>query len=98
MSRQDRSRAVAAVRNRAETSQGRVIMALADLGSPAAKIHSSLEDLQLAWSNTLEHWHDENSARFEEECLVPLARTIKLSLDAIGRMNESMQKAEHAVE
>ena len=73
-------------------------MALADLGSPAARIHSSLEDLQLAWANTLEHWQDENSVRFEEECLVPLARTIKLSLDAIGRMNESMQKAEQAVE
>ncbi|MDA0590889.1 MAG: hypothetical protein O2820_17310 [Planctomycetota bacterium] len=73
-------------------------MALADLGSPASKIHTSLEDLQLAWANTLEHWHDESSAHFEEECLVPLARTIKISLDAIGRMNESLQKAERAVE
>ena len=72
-------------------------MALADLGSPAAKIHLSLDDLQLAWANTLEHWHDENSSRFEEEHLVTLAMTIKISLDAIGRMNESLQKAERAV-
>ena len=72
-------------------------MALADLGSPAAKIHSSLDDLQLAWTNTLEHWHDENSSRFEEEHLLPLAMTIKISLDAIGRMNESLQKADRAV-
>jgi len=72
-------------------------MALADLGSPAAKIYSSLEDLQLAWANTVEHWQDENSRRFEEEHLVPLALTIRISLDAIGRMDESMQKAERAV-
>ena len=73
-------------------------MALADLGSPAAKIHSALEDLQVAWGNTLEHWQDENSRRFEEEHLIPLAQTVRISLDAVGRMNESIQQAERAVQ
>ncbi len=73
-------------------------MAIADLGTPAARIHKSLEEIQEAWSDTLEHWNDGNSRAFEEEQLIPLALTLKLSLDAIGRMNESLLRAERACE
>lgn len=73
-------------------------MALADLSSPAAKIHSSLEDLQQAWSDLEDLWNDVNRRKFEEEQLLPMALTIKLSLDAVGRMDEILLEAERACE
>lgn len=69
-------------------------MTMIDLGSPAAKVHSSLEDLQEAWANAQEKWNDENARRFEEEYLMPLAFTVKLSLDAVNRMAETLHEAE----
>ncbi len=71
-------------------------MAFIDLSSPAGKIHTAIKDLQIAWGHATEKWHDENSRYFEEHCLLPLAMTAKLSLDAIGRMSEHIQRAEHA--
>ena len=73
-------------------------MALADLASPAAKIHSALEDLQVAWSELGDVWNDVNRRKFEEEQLLPMALTIKLSLDAAGRMDEVLHEAERACE
>lgn len=69
-------------------------MAMIDLGSPAAKVHSSLEALQEAWMDAQEKWNDENARKFEEEYLVPLAFTVKLSLDAVNRMAETLHEAE----
>lgn len=73
-------------------------MALADLSTPASKIHSALEDLQTAWSDLEEIWNDANRRKFEEEQLLPLALTIKLSLDAAGRMDQVMLDAERDCE
>ena len=69
-------------------------MGLIDLGSPAAKVHSSLENLQEAWMAAQETWNDDNARKFEEEHLVPLALTVKLSLDAVNRMAETLHEAE----
>ena len=69
-------------------------MPLADLSTPAARIHSALEKLQEAWAETQEVWNDGNSRKLEEEHLVPLAMTLKLSLDAVGRINETLLHAE----
>ena len=71
-------------------------MSLADLASPAAKIHTALQDLQLAWVTATEKWNDSNSRHFEEAFLQPLAMTVKISIDAVGRMDERIQRAEHA--
>lgn len=69
-------------------------MGMIDLGSPAAKVHSSLEALQEAWMDAQEKWNDENARKFEEEYLVPLAFTVKLSLDAVNRIAETLHEAE----
>jgi hypothetical protein len=69
-------------------------MALTDLATPAARIHSALEKLQLAWVNVSEHWNDSNSRNFEEEHLFPLAMSVKIALDAVGRMDETLRQAE----
>ena len=71
-------------------------MSLVDLSSPAGKIHTALKDLQIAWGHATEKWRDENSRHFEEQYLMPLAMSAKLSLDAIGRMSEQIQRAEQA--
>lgn len=69
---------------------------IVDLTSPAGKIHSAIKDLQVAWAQVTETWRDEASRHFEEQHLMPLAMTTKLTLDAIGRMSEHVQRAEHA--
>ena len=69
-------------------------MPLADLSTPAARIYSALEKLQEAWADAQEVWNDNNSSKLEEEHLVPLAMTVKLSLDAVGRINETLINAE----
>jgi hypothetical protein len=71
-------------------------MALTDLATPAARIHSALENLQVAWANVSAHWNDANSRSFEEEHLFPLAMTVKIALDAVGRMDETVHRAEQA--
>ena len=71
-------------------------MALADLASPAAKMHTALKDLQVAWATATEKWNDSNSRHFEEQFLQPLAMTVKISINAVGRMDERIQRAEHA--
>ena len=71
-------------------------MRLADLATPAGRIHKSLEELQLAWASTQEEWNDVNSRKFEEEQLLPLAFTVKQALDAVGRMSEALFEAERA--
>jgi hypothetical protein len=73
-------------------------MTVADVATPGNKVHKALEDLQTAWADTLEHWHDDNSSKFEEDHLVPMALTIRLSLDAVNRMSESLAKAERDCE
>ncbi len=73
-------------------------MPLADLATPGAKIHAALEDLQLVWSDLEEVWNDANRRKFEEEQLLPLALTIRLSLDAVGRMDEVLHEAERVGE
>jgi len=72
-------------------------MRVTDLSTPAAKIHSSLEELQEAWADAREKWSDENAKKFEEDHLVPLAMTVKLSLDAVNRMAETLKEAERSV-
>lgn len=71
-------------------------MALTDLSTPAARIYSALETLQVAWATVSEHWNDANSRSFEEEHLFPLAMTVKIALDAVGRMDEIVHHAEKA--
>lgn len=73
-------------------------MHLADLTTPAAKIHSALDDLQLAWSTATGKWNDVNSRKFEEEWLQPMALMVRLGLDAVGRMNEVLRDAERQVQ
>jgi len=73
-----------------------VSVALADLNTPAGKVHSSLEHLQESWARVQETWHDASNRAFEENHLLPLALTVKLSLDAVNRMSEILRDAERA--
>lgn len=71
-------------------------MQLADLGTPSAKIQKALESLQIAWGHATEHWDDANSRYFEEKHLLPMAMSLKFSLDAVGRMEEALHRSEAA--
>ena len=62
-------------------------MRLWDLETSSAQLRDAMEELQLAWEETREHWDDSVSDRFREEYLEPIAPAMKLALDATARMN-----------
>lgn len=58
-----------------------------DLTSSAAQIRDAFDDLLIAWQEASEHWNDNVSRQFCENHLEPLGPLLKLSLDAMARMN-----------
>jgi hypothetical protein len=63
-------------------------MRTTDLATSAAYVRDAFDDLQIAWQEASEHWHDEVSRKFCENHLEPLGPVLKLSLDAIARMTQ----------
>ena len=59
-----------------------------DLHTDTARIRDALDDLQVAWQETSEHWSDAVSREFCRNRLDPMGPTFKLALDAIGRMSQ----------
>lgn len=69
-----------------------------DLHTSAARLRKSTEDLQIAWAETAELWQDEVSRAFCEKYLEPIGPTMKISLDAVGRMQQLLNQIHREVE
>ncbi len=69
-----------------------------DLDTSAARLRKATENLQLAWEITNEHWHDEVSQKFCEQHLEPIGPAMKLSLDAVGRMQQMLRQIQNDCE
>ncbi|MEM9351931.1 MAG: hypothetical protein AAGA92_02870 [Planctomycetota bacterium] len=67
-------------------------MRLWDLETSSAQLRDAMEELQLAWEETSEHWDDSVSDRFREEHLEPIAPAMKLALDAVACMNNLLNQ------
>jgi len=52
----------------------------------------------MQWNRTSESWNDPVSKRFENEYLVPLERAVVSSCEAMGTMNEAIQRAQRDCE
>jgi len=61
-----------------------------DLDTSAAQLRDAMEELQQAWQQTDEQWHDAVSQKFCENHLEPIGPALKLALDAVGRMEQLM--------
>jgi hypothetical protein len=59
-----------------------------DLATSAAHIRDAFDELQIAWQDANELWHDEVARKFCESHLEPLGPVVKLSLDAMARMTQ----------
>lgn len=57
-----------------------------------------MEDLQLAWIEVRESWHDGVSQQFCEQHLEPLIPVTKRTLDAISRMQALTKKMQRELE
>ena len=57
-----------------------------DLETSAAQLRDAMDELLLAWGRTTESWDDEVSQKYCENYLEPIGPTMKLTLDAVSRM------------
>ncbi len=69
-----------------------------DFDTSAARLRKATEDLQIAWQQTAEQWNDEVSQKFCERHLEPIGPAMKLSLDAVGRMQQLMIQIQNECE
>jgi len=73
-------------------------MRLWDLDTSAARLRKATEGLQIAWEQTGEQWQDQVSQKFCERHLEPLGPAMKLSLDAVGRMQQLLKQIQNECE
>ena len=69
-------------------------MMVGDLVSGAGKLAESLKTLRFHWDEAKEVWHDAASRDFEEKRLEPLEPIVRLTLDAISRLAEVLDRAQ----
>ena len=69
-----------------------------DLHTGAAQIRKGLDLLQETWEEAADQWNDVVSARFREQHLEPRVPEIKLSLDAISRMQLLLNEVQRDLE
>lgn len=65
-----------------------------DFVSASARLEDALNQLEMAWMATREHWHDSVSQKVEDDYLVPLHGQVRGMLDAVSKMSVIMRKAE----
>lgn len=69
-----------------------------DLDTSAAQLRSAMEDLQIAWQATTDHWQDGVSQKFCEAHLEPIGPALKQSLDAISQMQQLINQMQRECE
>ena len=69
-----------------------------DLSTGAGRIRHALEHLEIVWSEISDQWDDSVSKRFREQHLESMIPRLKLSLDAISRMDLLINEVERDCE
>jgi hypothetical protein len=69
-------------------------MIVGDLVTGAAKLSEALKNLSLHWDETKEQWQDVACRRFEEGHLTPLEPKVHLTLDAVARLADALERAQ----
>ncbi len=69
-------------------------MIVGDLVTGAAKLADAMKNLQMRWEGTKEQWQDAACRRFEEVHLAPLEPQVHLTLDAVTRLADVLERAQ----
>ena len=69
-------------------------MKTCDLTSGVGRMKQAMKILREQWLLTREVWTDETARKFEEQYLQPLLPQMQLTLAAVNRFAEVMEKAE----
>lgn len=69
-------------------------MKTCDLTTGVGRLKRATKMLREQWLLTREVWTDENARKFEEQYLQPLLPQMQLTLAAVNRFAEVMEKAE----
>jgi hypothetical protein len=69
-------------------------MKTCDLASGVGRMKQATKILREQWLLTREVWTDETARKFEEQYLQPLLPQMQLTLAAVNRFAEVMEKAE----
>ena len=59
----------------------------------AGRMQEAVEQLQIAWSTTKDHWNDAQALQFEEDQLRPIFERINTALPAMNQMAQALQQA-----
>ena len=73
-------------------------MKICDLSSGAGQLTRAANKLRERWADTKNHWNDENSRQLEEHHLQPLVPQIQMTLAALQRLAEVLERAERECE
>ncbi|MCH2115474.1 MAG: hypothetical protein MK171_11270 [Pirellulales bacterium] len=69
-----------------------------DLDTSAAHLRDAKDDLQIAWQQTEQLWQDAVSQNFCESELEPIGPAIKLTIDAVARMQQLLNQMQRDCE
>ncbi len=59
----------------------------------AGRMQEAMEQMQIAWSSTRDHWNDGQAQRFDEEQIRPVFERINIALPAMSQMAQALQQA-----
>jgi hypothetical protein len=69
-------------------------MRICDLHTGAVRLTRAAKKLRDRWAAAKEHWDDQNRRDFEQNHLEPLTPDITLTLAAVQRLAEMLERAE----
>ncbi len=71
-------------------------MRAGDVSGGSAQLHKAVQRLEVAWQQTQEHWHDENSRVFEKEQILPLLHMMKITVESTQLYSTVIHQAKMA--
>lgn len=69
-----------------------------NISSASGRIQEALEELQIAWSATSDHWRDSSSENIAENRLKPIEHEVRAALPAISQLVQVLQQARRELE
>lgn len=71
---------------------------IVDLSTRAAQLVDSYDNMMMRWKDVLEHWHDSQSERLEQEHLLPIGPKVRATVEALQRLDEFLLRAQRDCE
>jgi len=59
----------------------------------AGRMQEAMEQLQIQWSSTRDHWNDSMAQHFEDQQIRPIFERINIALPAMTQMAQALQQA-----